>query len=125
MLLGYLSPLIYTLGNGQVVLVNVADASGELLGMPLTVGPVAQFELELPFDTAQRKAVEIAIEEAKDEGTFTGLIPKGSYTFAGQPFMVEPGISVRIEVSPRVRRQGVIQPVIIYRDTPGSMATDP
>jgi hypothetical protein len=39
--------------------------------------------------------------------------------------MIEPGLSVRIEVSPRVRRQGVIDPVIIYRDTPGSAPTDP
>lgn len=80
---------------------------------------------ELPFDTSQRKAVEIAIEAAEKNGHFTGLIPKGTYSFAGQPFMIEPGLSVRIEVSPRVRRQGVIDPVIIYRDTPGSMSNEP
>jgi len=80
---------------------------------------------EMPFDTSQRKAVEIAVSAAKDDGTFSGLIPKGSYTFAGQTFMIEPGVSVRIEVSPRVRRQGVIEPVIIYRDTPGSGTVEP
>lgn len=80
---------------------------------------------EMPFDTSQRKAVEIAVSAANDDGTFSGLIPKGSYTFAGQPFMIEPGVSVRIEVSPRVRRQGVIEPVIIYRDTPGSSPVEP
>jgi hypothetical protein len=80
---------------------------------------------ELPFDTSQRRSVEVAIEAAEKNGHFTGLIPKGTYNFAGQPFMIEPGLSVRIEVSPRVRRQGVIDPVIIYRDTPGSAPTDP
>ena len=80
---------------------------------------------EMPFDTCQRKSVEIAIEAAEQHGHFTGLIPKGTYNFAGQPFMIEPGLSVRIEVSPRVRRQGVIDPVIIYRDTPGSMPIEP
>ena len=98
---------------GHVELITVPNRSTEL-----TID-------EMPFDTSQRKAVEIAIEEAKDEGTFTGMIPKGNYTFAGQPFTIEPGIGVRIEVSPRIRRQGIIEPVIIYRDTPGSMPVEP
>jgi len=75
----------------------------------------------MPFDVNQRKAVEIAIDASKEDGHFVGLIPKGSYVFAGQPFTVEPGVSVRIEVSPRLRRQGLIDPVIIYRDTPGGL----
>lgn len=98
---------------GHVELITVPNRSTEL-----TID-------EMPFDTSQRKAVEIAIGEAKDEGTFTGMIPKGNYTFAGQPFTIEPGIGVRIEVSPRIRRQGIIEPVIIYRDTPGSMPVEP
>lgn len=79
----------------------------------------------MPFDVTQRKAVEVAISSAQDDGHFVGLIPKGSYIFAGQPFTVEPGVSVRIEVSPRVRRQGLIDPVIIYRDTPGGVSAEP
>ncbi|MFT5686216.1 MAG: hypothetical protein ACI8RZ_007172 [Myxococcota bacterium] len=98
---------------GHVELLTVPNRSTELV--------VA----EMPFDTSQRKAVEIAVAAASDDGTFSGLIPKGSYTFSGQSFMIEPGVSVRIEVSPRVRRQGIIEPVIIYRDTPGSMTADP
>jgi hypothetical protein len=78
----------------------------------------------MPFDVNQRKAVEIAIASAKDSGHFAGLIPRGSYVFAGQQFRVEPGVSVRIEVSPRIRRQGMIDPVIIYRDTPGGLPAE-
>lgn len=78
----------------------------------------------MPFDVNQRKAVEVATLTAHDDGGFIGLIPKGNYVFAGQPFSVEPGVSVRIEVSPRVRRQGLIDPVIIYRDTPGGITEE-
>lgn len=78
----------------------------------------------MPFDVNQRKAVEVATFTVGDDGSFIGLIPKGNYVFAGQPFSVEPGVSVRIEVSPRVRRQGLIDPVIIYRDTPGGITEE-
>jgi hypothetical protein len=78
----------------------------------------------MPFDVNQRKAVEVATATVHDDGSFIGLIPKGNYVFAGQPFSVEPGVSVRIEVSPRVRRQGLIDPVIIYRDTPGGVTEE-
>jgi hypothetical protein len=78
----------------------------------------------MPFDVNQRKAVEVATFTVGDDGSFIGLIPKGNYVFAGQPFSVEPGVSVRIEVSPRVRRQGLIDPVIIYRDTPGGVTEE-
>jgi hypothetical protein len=59
---------------------------------------------ELPFDPDQRVAVDAAIEHVKREGSFSGLLPRGSYTFAGQPFTVEPGIAVRIEVSPKLKK---------------------
>ncbi len=98
---------------GHVELITVPNRSAEL-----TVEV-------MPFDINQRKAVEAALEAAQSNGTFSGLIPQGDYVFSGQPFTVEPGISVRIEVSPRVRRQGVIEPVIIYRDTPGSAPIEP
>ncbi len=78
---------------------------------------------EMPFDPNQRKAVEAAQESARRDGIFVGMLPKGDYNFATQRFTVEPGVSVRIEVSPRVRRQGVIDPVIIYRDEYGNATT--
>jgi hypothetical protein len=59
---------------------------------------------EVPFDPDQRIAVEAAIARVQKEGGFTGLLPRGSYTFAGHPFTVEPGIAVRIEVSPKLKK---------------------
>jgi hypothetical protein len=70
----------------------------------------------MPFDPDQRKAVEAAIRSVSDDGMFVGMLPEGEFTFSGQQFKVEPGISVRIEVSPRVRRHGPIAPVIVYPD---------
>lgn len=77
----------------------------------------------MPFDPDQRKAVEGAISSAADNGVFVGMLPEGQYSFGGQEFKVEPGISVRIEVSPRVRRHGPIAPVIVYPDGKPADAT--
>jgi hypothetical protein len=77
---------------------------------------------EMPFDPYQRKAVERAIESVEADGIFVGLLPEGSYDFSSQAFTVVAGISVRIEVSPRLRRQGLIEPVIRYPDDPGAAA---
>lgn len=76
---------------------------------------------EMPFDPNQRNAVEAAIKSARADGIFVGMLPKGDYTFGGQRFSVEPGISVRIEVSPKARRQGIAEPVIIRREAPGAL----
>jgi len=73
----------------------------------------------MPFDPDQRKAVEAAIASVGDNGVFVGMLPEGEFSFSGQQFKVEPGISVRIEVSPRVRRHGPIAPVIVYPDGQG------
>jgi hypothetical protein len=80
---------------------------------------------EMPFDPNQRRAVETAISVSKDDGVFVGMLPRGEYTFGGQRFSVEPGISVRIEVSHRMRRQGIIDPVIVYRELPGAIVGTP
>jgi hypothetical protein len=77
----------------------------------------------MPFDPDQRKAVEAAIQSVADDGMFVGMLPVGEFTFSGQAFKVEPGLSVRIEVSPRVRRQGPIAPVIVYPDGKPADAT--
>jgi hypothetical protein len=76
---------------------------------------------ELPFDPNHRRAVEAAIEVARKDGVFIGMLPRGEYTFAGQKFSVTPGLAVRIEVSPRMRRQGIIDPVIRYTESPGAI----
>jgi len=77
--------------------------------------------MQMPFDPNQRRAVDAAVKSAKQDGAFRGLLPKGMYDFAGQKFEVVPGISVKIEVSPRMRRQGLIDPVIVVRDSPGAV----
>lgn len=63
----------------------------------------------LPFDPDQRAAVERATSAVADNGLFSGLLPAGDYVFCGQAFTVQPGIAVRIEVSPKMKKtQGII-----------------
>ncbi len=81
-------------------------------------GTAKLIAVNLPLDPNQRKAVEAAIETARQTGRFEGLLPRGRYEFATQAFKVEPGVGVRVEVSPKMRRQGIIEPVIIYRPLP-------
>jgi hypothetical protein len=71
-----------------------------------------------PLDPNRRQVVEAAVLKCKETGEFRGLLPRGDYRFVGQEFRVEPGISVRVEVSPKVRRQGLEAPTIVYRELP-------
>lgn len=73
---------------------------------------------EIPLDPNRRKAVEAAVSTCSETGGFDGLLPRGEYQFAGQDFRVEPGIAVRVEVSPKARRQGMNKPTIVYRELP-------
>lgn len=76
-----------------------------------------------PFDPDQRAAVERAAASVKDNGTFSGLLPAGNYNFCAQAFTVQPGIAVRIEVSPKMKKtQGVI---VNVQSTPTWGAPDP
>ena len=59
---------------------------------------------EMPFDPDQRTAVEKAVQVVSETGLYTGLLPRGSYVFCGQPFTVQPGLAVRIEVSPKMKK---------------------
>lgn len=74
---------------------------------------------EMPLDPNQRKAVEAAMRASKSNGTYRGLLPRGNYRFAGQPFSAEPGVSVRIEVNPKVRKHGPAAPVYRYPQSAG------
>jgi len=93
---------------GHVELLTVPSRSAELSPQ------------EMPFDPNRRKAVDAAIQSSDQDGIFVGMLPKGHYIFASQAFDVQPGLAVRIEVSPRMRRQGLIDPVIVYRDEYGN-----
>ena len=72
----------------------------------------------IPFDPNQRNAIDSAVKSVREDGEYAGLSPLGAYVFAGQSFKIEPGVTVRIEISPRMRRQGVVEPVIEYHDAP-------
>lgn len=50
LLVGFGSPLNLPVGNGRVLLVNIADPGGELLGLSTVAGPVASFQLLLPSE---------------------------------------------------------------------------
>ena len=79
---------------------------------------------EMPLDPSPRKAVQTAIAVCDDKGKFNGLLPRGEYVFVGQKFRVEPGISVRVEVSPKMRRQGMNEPTIVYRELPTAVVKE-
>lgn len=57
----------------------------------------------LPFAPDRRAAVDYAIAALAQDGSFEGRLPAGEYTLSGTTFEVEPGISLRIEVSTRRR----------------------
>lgn len=79
---------------------------------------------QMPLDPNRRQAVQAAIAQCKDTGAFKGLLPRGEYQFGGQEFRVEPGISVRVEVSPKARRQGLVEPTIVYRELPTAIGQE-
>ncbi len=74
----------------------------ELLATPPR-GITLEAEL-MPFDPDQRTSVATAMASVTREGEFLGLLPKGKYTFAETEFEVTPGIAVRIEVAPRMKK---------------------
>jgi len=73
----------------------------------LTTSPLRSALLEagsLPFAPDRRAAVEFAVGALDDSGSFEGRLPAGEYELVGTTFTVEPGISLRIEVSTRRQR---------------------
>ncbi len=73
---------------------------------------------EMPFEPDQRRAIEAALERVRRDGGFVGLLPRGDYRYAGHDFRVEPGIGVRVEVSPRLKKtSGVVVNVSSAPDT--------
>lgn len=74
----------------------------ELIATPPR-GIVLEPEL-MPFDPDQRTAVAAAMQTVAHDGQFLGLLPKGKYVFAGTSFEVQPGVAVRIEVAPRMKK---------------------
>lgn len=79
---------------------------------------------QMPLDPNRRQAVTAAVKACKSNGEFEGLLPRGDYLFGGQTFRVEPGISVRVEISPKARRQGLEAPTIVYRELPTAVGQE-
>jgi len=79
---------------------------------------------QMPLDPNRRQAVVAAVAQAEATGSFKGLLPRGQYSFSGQDFNVEPGISVRVEVSPKMRRQGLEAPTIVYKELPTAVGQE-
>ncbi len=50
LLVGYSTPATLTLGSGQTLLVNIADPDGELLVQTFRSGPVATYDVPVPYD---------------------------------------------------------------------------
>ena len=72
----------------------------------LSTSPARGVALEaaaLPFAPDRRAAVNYAVMALAERGYFEGRLPAGGYSLAGTSFEVEPGISLRIEVSTRRR----------------------
>ncbi len=82
--------------------IDVGYGRVELIATPPR-GITLEAEL-MPFDPDQRTAVTAAMEHVTHDGQFLGLLPKGKYTFAGTAFEVQPGIAVRIEVAPKMKK---------------------
>ncbi len=83
---------------------NIASSYGQVV---LSVPKARDAELAprvMPFAPDQRAAVDHAISDVAHDGRFEGLLPRGDYTLCDVPFIVEPGITLQLEVSSRQRR---------------------
>ena len=63
-------------------------------------GEVALAPKVMPFDPVQARAVQFAVAQVAETGTFEGLLPKGDYTFGdsdgkGQSMEIDVGSSMR------------------------------
>ena len=53
----------------------------------------------------EAQSIGFATQQILEEGEFEGLLPVGSYDFAGQKFNVTSGVAVHLEISPRIRKK--------------------
>lgn len=69
--------------------IDTAYGRVELRTEPL--GPAELSVAVMPMLPDQRAAIEAAQRQLKEGGTYAGMLPAGTYTFAGQEFTVTPG----------------------------------
>jgi hypothetical protein len=68
---------------------------------------------EYPMDPIKRNVIDVAQTQLLSEGAFIGMLPVGHYTFVDYEFDVQSGVSIRLELSPKQRRNGLVQPKYI------------
>lgn len=76
---------------------------------------------EMPIDPVPSKCIQYASSTIQDTRKFKGMLPKGKYTFVDETFEVLPGIEVRRELDPSLRKKGlkkalITKPVEIFED---------
>jgi hypothetical protein len=79
----------------------------------------ARFRAELlresmPFNPAQRKSIEYAMEVVENTGSFKGMLPRGEYLIGARVFVVEPGDSWQLLEVEKTKGRGEDQPFFRY-----------
>lgn len=59
---------------------------------------------DVVMDPVHAKAIVFAQGKLEKKGKFEGLLPIGNYNFTGQQFLLEAGVAVQLDISPRMRR---------------------
>jgi hypothetical protein len=98
-------------------LAEVEQNYGRVTLRATTKGSAELKPVEMPIDPVQRNSINVASKRLANERVFDGLLPQGEYTFIDHSFSVDPGISVNLEMSPRLRRSGLIKTKVIYEDS--------
>ena len=79
----------------------------------------ARFRAELvresmPFNPAQRKSIEYAMEVVQNTGSFKGMLPRGEYLIGTKTFVVEPGDEWQLMEIEKIKGRGDDQPFLRY-----------
>lgn len=93
--------------------IDTAYGRVELRTEPL--GPAELSVAAMPMLPDQRAAIEAAQRQLRESGSYDGMLPAGTYTFAGQEFSVTPGpkevlILVRPVEPEEKKRRGAEEP---------------
>lgn len=64
-------------------------------------------------DPIKRNVITVAQQSLEENREFVGMLPKGTYTFIDYEFEVQSGVAIHLELSPKLRRNGLTAPKII------------
>ena len=91
---------------------DVEENYGEVYLHAKSTGDFVFKANESPMDPIAVRCIEYASESLKNERLFSGMLPKGKYTFVDEEFEVLPGIEVRRELDPKLRKKGLKEALI-------------